>query len=310
MAPESEISKAPDSVHEQPKRPILARALFLAATLVFLLLTGITGVTIGRRVALSARNSPALLLAADSTNRFQLPELPPWKTDLSAEDLAFGRQQVAQMVKDRPEMARWVREEDAVWEFCVRGFAGAAIGESILWNSTIPLQDFRADHLGPYKGAKGYIRLRNIYASGEYRGKPLPCEVLWAGVVFEIENMRSTSGFNLLHSLAIQGKLTREEWILGHTKLEYAACHRAAEDYQRLWRPLAATRPVSRTPELWGCNLPKTYEAWIILHNDPKGYPWNVFGAYYDQTVMPYRESVKRWRKYYGSGRSSDPAGD
>jgi hypothetical protein len=230
-----------------------------------------------------------LLLAQNvSTGPHAVPEPPPLKTNLTAEELAFGREQIARMVKDRPALGRFIHEGDDIWQFCIRSFAGEAIGEPILWNDSEPLGDYGADHFDPWQGQRGYIRLRKVHAYGEEKGQPASCETLWAGVVFEIENMRNHRAFEALYYRALAGQLSREEFILENTKLEYSALRRSAKDYMRLWRPLARSRHLSDTPYLWGVDAPHTYEEWISLYRDPKSYPWDSFGRYYDQQVVPY----------------------
>ena len=97
-----------------------------------------------------------------------------------------------------------------------------------------------------------------------------------------------------LYELAIKGELSREEWIRENSRLEYGALRRTAEDYVRLWQPLAMTRPASTTSAFWGGDVPPSYESWISLYRDPDGYPWDVFGRYYDQQIVPYVRSSKR----------------
>src|SRR5262249_29526923 len=71
------------------------------------------------------RNNPQTLLAISNGHvSTKLPGLPEPKTNLTAEDIAFGELQTERMVKDRPEMARYVTQTDQVWIFCARAFAG------------------------------------------------------------------------------------------------------------------------------------------------------------------------------------------
>jgi hypothetical protein len=215
--------------------------------------------------------------------------------ELSAEELAFGTEQVDRMVTDRSEMARFVFKTDAVWQFCVHGFGGAVIGETILWDSTLPEDGgYESENLGPLEGRKGFIRIRKIHDFAETRGQPLSCEELWSCAVFELENLRNHPAFAALYKLALTGQLTREDWVRENSKLEYAALRRTAQDFRALWRPLARTRNLSETPELWGFDCPSTYEAWIIQYTDPNGYPWDNFARYYDQQIVPYLRSTQR----------------
>lgn len=189
------------------------------------------------------RNNPERLLAAFSKSADTSFELPELHTNLTSADLTFGEQQVSSMVHDRPELARYVSKDSALWQFCVRAFAGEVIGERILWDNNLPAgKEYRSDHMAPYAGQSGRIRIRKNYATGPERGQALSCEELWSCAVFEIENIRNFKAFLALYYKALQGGLSREEWIRANSKLEYGALRRTAEDYRRLWQPLALAR--------------------------------------------------------------------
>jgi len=217
-------------------------------------------------------------------------------TNLSNADIAFGEAQMDQMIKDRPEFARYVSKHDDVWQFCVRAFAGAAIGEHIIWNNSLPENErYLADHLGPYDGHPGYIQIRKNVASGDRPGRPLTCEELWSCAVFELENIRSHRAFLALYYRALDGKLSREEWIRGCSRLEYEALKRTRNDWVKLWLPLVAARHIRASGYHWGANVPETYEAWISRYWDPNSYPWDVFGDYFDKEMAPFvKYSVAR----------------
>jgi hypothetical protein len=241
------------------------------------------------------RNKPELLLAVGAAaDSRRLPEIPDWKTNFSPADLAFGREQVARMVKDRPHMTDCVSETNAIYEFCVLGFAGASIGEPIVWDNTLPDDsECHAEHMRPYAGKKGFIRVRNAQGAGQLKGSPLSCEEMWACVVFELENIRSWRADDELYRLALAGELTREEWVRDSSMFEYVALRRTAADWRLLWFPLARTRHLQTTATYWGLNVPPTYEAWISAYSDPNGYPWTPFGRYYDEQVIPYLRSAR-----------------
>jgi hypothetical protein len=241
------------------------------------------------------RNNPQTLLAIGNGHAsIDLPGLPEPKINLTQEDIAFGELQVERMVKDRPEMGRYVTKTDPVWKFCARAFAGEAIGERIFWESSLPTgREYQSDHQDPYQGQKGNIRIRKQYASGDLAGTGLSCEELWSCAVFEIENLRNHAAFIALFESGLQGKLSREEWIREHTKLEYGALRRTAAQHQKLWQPMAEARGIRSSSEYWGIDVPNNYESWISLYTDPKGYPWDAYGRWYDREILPYA----RWNK-------------
>src|SRR5207249_1958620 len=107
--------------------------------------------------------------------------------------------------------------------------------------------EFSADHFNPYGDEKARIRIRKESASGTNRGRLLSCEELWACVVFEIENLRNHKACIALYEMAIKGQVTREQWILENSRLEYEALRRTSSDYVRLWQPLAASYHLAST---------------------------------------------------------------
>jgi hypothetical protein len=264
----------------------------------FILFCALLYLNIANRPRLDPRNTPEALLTNDAfASLTNLPELPGLVTNLSTADLAYGKEQMERLAKDRPELMRFILKDDPIWQFCVRAFAGAAIGERIKWDNTLPeRQGYRAESLGPYKGRSGFIRIRSNSDSADDRGRLLGCEELWACCVYEIENIRNHKAFMALFHRALAGKLSREEWIRGCSRLEYNALRRASKDFTTLWLPLARTRQVTITDSFWGADIPPTYEEWISQYRDPDSYPWEVFGAYYDRKIVPYVKSMQRWQ--------------
>jgi hypothetical protein len=252
-------------------------------------------VVASRTIFFYPRNTPEVLFSGKSFESLtNLPELADLTTNLSAADLAFGEEQMAKMVKVRPGFTRYISKDDSIWQFCVRAFAGAAIGERILWDNTLPEGNgYRSENLGPYQGHAGFIRIRNNSDSGDDRGRPLSCEELWSCAVFEIENIRNHKAFVVLFYRALDGKLSREEWVRECTRLEYNALQRTKGDFTKLWLPLVGTRFMTITKSFWGADIPDTYEGWISLYRDPNDYPWDVFGDYYDSKIVPYVKSMQ-----------------
>jgi len=221
--------------------------------------------------------------------------LPAAKTNLSAQDLAFGEQQVARMVADRPQMALYVSKSDPLWEFCVRAFAGGFIGERIYWQNDPPESDALADHISPYPGQQPAIRIRRTYPSAPYPAVPFSCEDLWGFAVFELENLRNSPAFLAMGERASEGEASREQYIRELTRLEYYALLRTAQDYGRLWIPIALRRGLL-TPHggrAWGVGAPNTYETWISQYRDPASYPWDCYGRYYDRFLAARAQAKK-----------------
>jgi hypothetical protein len=296
-APEQTLDERPESLPTSgsPIRPLAI--LFLGVLLIFF--CALLWLTIARRPRFDARNTPEALLAGISFGSLtNLPDLAEFATNLSSADLAFGEEQMNQMARDRAELTRYISKDDPIWLFCAGAFAGAAIGERILWDNASPEDaGYRSENLGPYQGRRGFIRIRNISDWGNDKGQPLSCEELWSCAVFEIENIRNHKAFMVLFDQALAGKLTREEWIRECSRLEYNALLRTRRDFAKLWLPLARTRHITITRSFWGADVPSTYQEWISWYRDPNSYPWDNFGTYYDRKIVPYVKSVKKSRQ-------------
>lgn len=206
---------------------------------------------------------------------------------LTAEDLKFGEQQVVRMVHDRPEMRRYVQPRDAVWKYCVRQFAGENVGERISWNKAMP-DGFDADHQYPSPGEKGYIRVRPAHNLPGENGKAQNCEELWSCAVFELTNIQSAKADYKLYLKVFEGGMTRDTYIRGEAEMEYRALRKTAVLYRQFWTPLIRGKNIATDPTLWGVDIPSTYDKWIAGYTDRRGYPWNPFGKYYDDEVVPY----------------------
>ena len=76
------------------------------------------GVVVEGPAEVTDEGTDLALEALLGTNSFEglsnLPDLPDLATNLSAADLAFGEEQMAKMVKDRPEFTRYISKDDPV----------------------------------------------------------------------------------------------------------------------------------------------------------------------------------------------------
>ncbi len=55
--------------------------------------------------------------------------------NVSVEDLAYGKTQVALMAKDRPELKKLAGPTCPIWDYCARDFAGQFTGRRIAWSA-------------------------------------------------------------------------------------------------------------------------------------------------------------------------------
>jgi hypothetical protein len=227
--------------------------------------------------------------------------LPQGKSALSKADLAFGEAQVARMVADRPEMAK-VKPPDPIWRYCVKAFAGEAIGERVYWNPVEPTGGYSMVYDLPTDGATPCIRFSRTegwvfdYGTGE----------AWYRAAYGLEGLRGYRTLDALRAKGLHGDLSREQWVRSASRLSFEHLKRLNQVYRTYWRPTADSRRLG-TPggNSWATDLPATYKEWFArVSNDG----WSEYGLEYDQNMAPIRElalEVQKLRTSTGSITSS-----
>ena len=216
------------------------------------------------------------------------------QVQVSQEALDFGHRQVARMIADRPAMAcvdtstgKSINIDRSwfVWKWCAERFAGAATVFRIRWRADEPLGN--ADHAYSEKEG-GFIRLSKLERYGSNRGKPRPFESLWGDAIYEFLNFENGPDTydNFLSTLA--GLVTKQEYMENITRLEHRALIKQMQFYEKRWKPWAVKNCVSTDQRYWHGQVPKKYEDWIAQYRNPKGYPWNPYGKYYEEKLIPY----------------------
>lgn len=220
-------------------------------------------------------------------------------------DLEFGEEQLKKLLNDRKAMNGYVRPGDPVWNQAVRGFAGETCGYRVYWNPEDldkPIV-YAADHCFPYPPLyKPFIRLRaygpnHVPYSGEY---------MWACLFFEMFNLANHTGFKSIYEKALTGTVSKEEWITENTKLEFLAVKRSINFYREYWRPQMKTMKIRTVPAHWKDGEKEDYQSWIAQYSKSDYYPYDFWGKYYDDSVVPYlkkmaewRQQMKEWREKY-----------
>ncbi len=212
---------------------------------------------------------------------------------LTRADLDFGLKQLNRMLVDRPMMKHYAKVGDPIWNEAIEGFAGRTAGCRVNWNP----EDLRnapresvANHTYPTASSKFCcVRLRGK----DPRNKPYPADRLWSSLIFEFYNMSNAAEFDKLYEAAVKGRVSRADWIFKHTLLEYKALKRRRDFFVKTWQPFAVSHEVTTNPKNWCVDLPKTHSSWLAQYWDPKGYPWNFYGRYFDDSIAPYLKQRK-----------------
>lgn len=219
--------------------------------------------------------------ATATAKRSTFPVLQP----VSKADLEWGKEQLNELLGDRPQMQAFVEENDPIWNKAVRGFAGETTGKRIEWNDEgwdKPLGYF-ADHVAE-KGKLPRIRLAKL---NEY-GKPVEGERLWSGLMYEFNNLANTKAFEAINQVALEGRYTKKEWMNQVCYVEYRAFKPTMDFYNGTFGPLMSKRGIKSRPVYWRIvEWRDTYPAWIAQFRNPRSYPYTYWGNWWDQQIYP-----------------------
>lgn len=213
---------------------------------------------------------------------------------ISKEDIAFGESQVKQMIIDRPQMGILVQPGDQVWKWTVRQFAGEYTNSRYCWKNQpgfkpktrIPRGRFELDawHGTPHKGQLGWI---TIESSNQF--EPRQGEYMWAGVVYELLNIRNDNAFRNIWKRAASGTCTKADFVRETTQLEYNSLRVLKLFFDNYWEPNLSKSQYRPIPRIWHDQLPSSYEQWIsrIDAQTP------AYAMYYDDMYRQLQEFRK-----------------
>lgn len=173
---------------------------------------------------------------------------------LSDDDIKFGEEQLKQMLYDRPEMSLYIKKGDAVWNWCVRQFAGECTPARYLWCGTASkIIGLPGWHCNAVRNKSGLIGVQTIFGS-----KP-DAEDYWCSAIFELFNIRNDSKFaknNLL-------KQDHAQWVKERARLEYNVVKRVADFHAKYWIPHCEDLGLSTDEKKWYSEIPGTFDKWF-----------------------------------------------
>jgi len=185
----------------------------------------------------------------------------PPKQNVTPEDMAHGREQVARMLHDRPEMARYRDRVAPLEEWAARKFAGEDFGHRIFWDpAEPPLGTFGLNNPGS-KDRHAIICVSKNVCSGKRAGTPQSFDELWSGTVFELYNICNASGFEQVDAAARIGTVTRWEYVARILELECGAAQKTRAFYIRVFLPWAMREKVPSHPNAWYLGVTSTFRS-------------------------------------------------
>jgi tetratricopeptide (TPR) repeat protein len=210
---------------------------------------------------------------------------------LSAEALRHGRQQVVEMLHDRPAMAEHGPETEFVRQWAARKFAGEDLGTLIDWDPSPP-QHSDAEHVAPADDEHAAILVAAVYQDGPKKDRPRSFEELWAGAIYELHNVTFAKEFVRLNDEADDGKVSKKDFVAGILKYELRAAQQTRAFYVQVFLPWAAKKKLPTDSTLWFCDWWDTPEGVLQSFPDRSAYPWRPYARTHDWATVN-----RQWRQ-------------
>ena len=207
------------------------------------------------------------------------------RRQLTESDLERGKSELRRMLRDRPEMARDLTEEDELFQWAVRKFAGEDVAKGIHWLPSDHSQLSDGLSRGGIHGWPGEVFIRDCHGQVSYMppGTPKSFEELWSCLAFEVHNVQDYDTSARISVQAIVGEISRHDYVLGKARKEYATCLRTRLFYLEVYEPWARSRNIATDARFWRLDIPHTFEKWIGRYPSDSYYPWKAYGDQYDQ---------------------------
>jgi len=214
---------------------------------------------------------------------------------LTRSDIHYGEKQVQQMLRDRPAMANYVKEGDAVWLWAARQFAGESTSSRYAWEAHPKFQHQRlrhACHEWPHDGHSGWLTVENR------DDDQLGGESMWNSIVFELLNIRNDRQFRDLCSRVYRGgPISKAAFTKQVANIEYQTTYGVIDFYYRLWYPTLTKKGIAPKESIWSVH-PRyvTFDEWFdwCAVHDPAYL--TMYGEAYDRLMeaSEYSESSRK----------------
>jgi tetratricopeptide (TPR) repeat protein len=224
---------------------------------------------------------------------------PTTDRQLPDDSLRHGRQQVAQMLRDRPAMAEFSPQNEFLCRWAARKFAGEDLGSPIDWDPSAPLHS-DAEHVAPGDGDNAAIMVAALYDSGPKQGSPRTFEELWAGAIYELHNVAFAKEFVRLNQEADQGKLSKRDFVAGIVQYELRAAQQTRAFYVQVFLPWLQKQKLPTDPTLWFCDWWDTPEGVLRTFADQSAYPWRPYARVHDWATVHRRWHLGKFGRAFG----------
>jgi hypothetical protein len=206
---------------------------------------------------------------------------------LRESDLERGKTELRRMLRDRPEMKRHLSEDDELFQWAAKKFAGEDLPTWIEWQDRWETES-EACHMPPDDKSPGWIFVKNIRSSRlqQLANGSQAFDTLWLHAAYELHNIQGHEEFNRLYEKVYAGTITRDEFVLGMARTEYGAWLRLRLFYIEKYYPWARNWGIDTDLVAWGLDTPSTFDEWVSQYPRGYSYPWQYYGEFHDDVTV------------------------
>jgi len=203
-----------------------------------------------------------------------------------------GDEQVKWMVHDRPHLADLVTPGNSIWNWLRDAFDYSDDGEKLYWDpSPSPATEIyggQTSFLGASKII--FVHLDDKEKEGSHAGEEKNAEELLETAVFELNNARHRKLMRSISLQVINGKLTRDQYILAVAGTEFLSSQGVKKFQTEVWQPFCARWQIRSEDWIWAPHQAATFDDWMKSFPPGSIYPYKVYGLQYDELTEQYKD--------------------
>jgi hypothetical protein len=198
---------------------------------------------------------------------------------LKQPDLAHGRLQVERMLRDRPVMRNLVQEDDELYQWAVRQYAGERLGHPIDWNPADGKES-----IGRFSSQRhrGEICISKFVESKEKAPESQSFDGLWGSFFIQTQYIETRRDRPELMLLAVGAGISRVDFIRRNAQLDFAAAQRAREVVLTVWKPWSEGKLLNPYLVEYYENLPVNFGEWLQRVETTSAYSSEQYGKIWD----------------------------
>ncbi len=201
------------------------------------------------------------------------------------ENSDHGVVQVTALSNDRPQLKTILQPQSEIWKWMVDAFNYSDGGAKIFWDPglTSKANNYSVAESETYRDTSiCFIRADKTYKYGPFIGVNVPTEELLEAIVMELNNVRQHSEFSKINQMAIDSKISREDYILGCANIEFKSQAGVRAFFENVWMPYCAKYHIHTDQQIWANCKAEKFEYFMQRFPKDSPYPWKFYGDQYD----------------------------